>query len=192
MAKNFQAQRQSLATRMLEEGDGSRRPVLVNEAESPLFWLLKRKDAQGNSLISAEEYEAGERLRRDFTLAGLTPSVTAHWGDRLGGGGRRRSGLAGGQAELQAAVIAAKDRLQAAFAAVGPELAGVMMEVCCLANGLEAAERRLGFPARSGKVVLHLALTRLARHYGLLADPAAAARPRPLRHWGAADYRPEM
>jgi hypothetical protein len=41
--------------------------------------------------------------------------------------------------------------------------------------------------------VLQIALTRLARHYGLIAaetcDPRAR---RKVRHWGSDDYRPSL
>ena len=55
-----------------------------------------------------------------------------------------------------------------ALEAVGPELASMLAQVCCLSAGLEQAERLLNLPQRSGKAVLGLALTALARHYGLL------------------------
>jgi hypothetical protein len=64
--------------------------------------------------------------------------------------------------------------------------------VCCDLKGLEETERERGWPARAGKIVLDLALTRLARHYGILdRDHDAAARVR-LRRWGAEDYRPKI
>jgi hypothetical protein len=37
--------------------------------------------------------------------------------------------------------------------------------VCCFLEGIEAAEQRLGWAARSGKIVLRIALQRLHRHY---------------------------
>jgi hypothetical protein len=65
----------------------------------------------------------------------------------------------------------------------------VLIDVCCHLQGLEAAERAAGWPQRSGKIVLQLALSSLARHYGL--EAAAPARRGPaVRHWGSEDYRP--
>jgi hypothetical protein len=62
--------------------------------------------------------------------------------------------------------------------------------VCCFETGLEASGRTAGWPRGAARVVLDLALTRLARHYGLVApERPAAAR---LRHWGDADYRPTI
>jgi hypothetical protein len=63
--------------------------------------------------------------------------------------------------------------------------------VCCLEIGLEAAEQAHRLPPRAGKVLLQLALTYLARHYGLLA-PAPTGAAHRLRHWGDADYRPSL
>jgi hypothetical protein len=91
---------------------------------------------------------------------------------------------------LRDEVIAAKARVERALGAVGPELSGVLIDICCELKGLEAAEKAQGWPARAGKVVLQIALSRLARHYGLIAD--AQQRRRGLRHWGADDYRPTL
>ena len=47
--------------------------------------------------------------------------------------------------------------------------------------------------ARADKVVLQFALTRLARHYGLIGTEARHECPdRGLRHWGSEDYRPTL
>jgi hypothetical protein len=91
--------------------------------------------------------------------------------------------------ELQDAVIAARERVRHALEAVGPELSGILVDVCCHLNGLEEAERSIGWPQRSGKVVLQLALTRLARHYGLLPSQEPSLNSR-IRHWATPDYRP--
>jgi uncharacterized protein DUF6456 len=92
--------------------------------------------------------------------------------------------------DLQENIAGARERVRRALAAVGPELAGVLIDVCCHLKGLEEAERAAGWPQRAGKVVLQLALTRLARHYGI--GPATGASPRAgaVRHWGSDDYRP--
>ncbi len=61
------------------EIDGTRRPVLLNEAESPLGWLKSRKDRNGSPLLTGQQYEAGERLRADYWFAQMSPRVTANW-----------------------------------------------------------------------------------------------------------------
>jgi len=79
-----------------------------------------------------------------------------------------------------------------ALMAVGPELSGILVDICCELKGLEEAEKENGWPQRAGKVVLQIALTRLARHYGLIADGAPRPTRRGLRHWGSDDYRPTI
>jgi hypothetical protein len=87
-------------------------------------------------------------------------------------------------------VIAAKERVARALKAVGPELSGVLIDVCCELKGLEEAERSEGWAQRAGKVVLQIALTRLAKHYGI--DAADRSSQRRMRHWGSEDYRPSL
>ncbi len=171
------------------EIEGSSRPVLVNEAESPLGWLRSRKDRNGRPLIASEQFEAGERLRADYWFAQLSPRVTANW-SALAPSGRLRRAAPSDAASLRDEVIAAKDRVRRAIEAVGPELSGVLVDVCCELKGLEQAERDKGWPQRAGKVVLQLALTRLARHYGIGAK--APSRSSRMRHWGSDDYRPTL
>jgi hypothetical protein len=96
-----------------------------------------------------------------------------------------------GEEERREAVSAARERVRRALDAVGAELAGILIDVCGHLKGLEEAERSAGWPQRSGKVVLQLALTRLARHYGM-GEPVRTAPQGParVRHWGADGYRP--
>ena len=135
-------------------GKGStRRSVTVNLRESPLSWLAAR------GLATPRQVEAGERLRADYERAQLAPSVTMRWSSRVDGGGQ---GL-----DPTTAQVAAKRRFDAAIAAVGSGLADVLWRVACAGEGLPAAEKALGWPARAGRVVLCLALDRVASHYGL-------------------------
>jgi hypothetical protein len=96
-----------------------------------------------------------------------------------------------GIARLSDGAIAARQRLHTALEAVGPELSGLLLQVCCLISGLEEAERRLDLPRRSARAILLLALTRLARHYGL-KPRLRHSGPQRIGHWAAADYRPAI
>jgi hypothetical protein len=61
--------------------------------------------------------------------------------------------------------IGARRRFDAAVAAVGDGLTDVLWRVVCAGEGMRDAERALGWPARAGRVVLTIALDRLADHY---------------------------
>lgn len=163
----------------------------INDAESPLSWLRRRRDKEGKPLISQEEFDAGERLRADFWFAQMTPKITSNW-DITFSSRRERRSAPGAGIEMRDNVVAARERVRLALQAVGPELSGILIDVCCHLKGLEEAERAAGWPQRSGKIVLQLALTRLARHYGLLPAGGAAIRKNTIRHWGAPDYRPSI
>lgn len=160
-----------------------------NLAESPIAWLFSRRDGDGNPLISEAQYNAGEKLRADFWFAQMQPNVTQSWSLSTATGAGRRSAPGTG-VDLADNVIAAGERVRRALAAVGPELSGVLIDVCCHLRGLEDAERRAGWPQRSGKIVLKVALSALARHYGFAAP--AAPRVAAVRGWAAADYRPSI
>ncbi|MCB1485246.1 MAG: DNA replication protein [Hyphomicrobiaceae bacterium] len=164
----------------------------INTQESPLAWLAGRKDKDGRPLISREEFEAGERLRRDYHFAMLAQKVTASWSAVSCGSGSRRSAPGMG-VDLADNVIAARERVNRALLAVGPELAGVLIDVCCYLKGLESLEKASGWPQRSGKIVLQIALQSLARHYGLSGHAVAqSSGPARVNHWGAPDYRPAV
>ncbi len=161
-----------------------------NVAESPIAWLFSRRDRDGNPLITQEQFSAGERLRADFWFAQMSPSVTQSWDAVTKDRGRR--GDPGAGVDLADGALAAAERVRRALTAVGPELAGILIDVCCHLKGLEQAERKAGWPQRSGKIVLGVALSALARHYGFVAPrtpPPGAAR---VRHWGMSGYRPEI
>lgn len=169
----FRASHLTLGQSEIMTAEGLAR-VTIDEGESPLAWLARRKGRDGRSLISAEQFVAGERLRADFTSGNLTPRVTSNWSAPTGGG-RSSPG------EMTDVMVASRQRLQHALDACGPELAGILMDVCCFLRGLEDVERERGWPARSAKVVLQLGLDRLARHYGLVATGGAGR----MRSWSA-------
>jgi hypothetical protein len=132
------------------------RHVTVNLRESTLAWLYAR------GLISAAQLAAGERLRADFARAGLSARVTMQWDAPPQGtkrSGARAVDAANGRIDAHA-------RFHRALDAVGPGLADICWRVICADEAMASAERGLGWPARSGRVVLTLALDRLARFYG--------------------------
>lgn len=142
--------------------------VTVDEAESPLAWLARRRGRDGRALIAAHQLQAGERLRADFTCAHLMPSTTSNWSSPIASG---RSGADGERASgFTETMVAARQRVHRALDAAGPELGGLLLDVCCFLKRLEDIERERAWPARSAKVVLQLALDRLARHYGYAAE----------------------
>jgi hypothetical protein len=161
--------------------------VLANLAESPLAQLVRRKGKDGRPFLSSGEFEAGERLRADYTRGRIMPRLGANWIASVASGKRGSPG--GCIADLTDAALAARQRVENAIAAVGPELSGVLIDVCCFLKGLERVETERGWPVRSAKIVLKTALGVLARHY-LPAKPAGHRRP--VLHWGAEDYRPTI
>jgi hypothetical protein len=156
--------------------------------DTPLAWLRRRKDKDGQPLITDAQFTAGERLAADWRRAQISRRITSDWSGVAAS--RQRRGAPDAGVELSDAAVAARERVKRAIAAVGSELAGILVDVCCHETGLEAAERAEGWPQRAAKVVLQLALTSLARHYGLIApERSPFAR---LRHWGDEDYRPGL
>jgi hypothetical protein len=144
------------------EGRARRRSVTVNLAESPLSWLR----ARGH--VSARQFEAGERLRADYETAALGPRVTMRWDPAPAAKGRQGPPEA---LDPTLAQIAAKRRFDAAIGAAGSGLSDVLWRVVCAGEGLAVAEKALGWPSRAGKLVLGLALDRIADHYGLHGSP---------------------
>ena len=132
------------------------RHVTVNVGESPIAWLASR------GLLSAAQLRAGERLRADYERAGLSARVTMRWD--AAPPGKSRGGARASDASL--ARIDAHRRFHAALDAAGPGLADICWRVICAGEGIGDAEKGMGWPARSGKLVLGLALDRLGRFYG--------------------------
>lgn len=138
-------------------GDGAgraRRTVTVNLAESPLTWLHSRGH------LSDRQFDAGERLRADWEFAQMVPGTTMRWDVvRIKG--------SGGEPGLNATErqLSAKARFDGAVAAAGPGLADVLWRVVCACESLADAEKALEWPVRSGKLVLRLALDRVADFY---------------------------
>ncbi len=132
------------------------RSVTVNAAESPLGWLLAR------GLVSRRQFDAGEQLRRDWERGGLPAKVTMKWDAAPVG---RQRGASPAAPDLIASQIDARRRFDSAVEAAGPGLADILWRIVCSGEGMRDAETALGWPARAGKVVLSLALDRIADFY---------------------------
>jgi len=130
-----------------------KRSVSVNVAESPLTWL----HAHGH--LEDRLFDAGERLRADYERAQLSPSVTMRW-DPVRIRGTGDGGLSSGERQ-----IAARTRFDGAISHAGNGLQDILWRVVCAGEPLPAAEKALQWPARSGKLVLKLALDRVAEFY---------------------------
>ncbi|MCG7492126.1 DUF6456 domain-containing protein [Thalassobius sp. Cn5-15] len=128
----------------------------VAHAETPLALLARRRDKSGQLFLGPRMVAAGERLREDFELASLRAEDEALWNPLAGGDA---------QPDDQPAIAAARVRIVRALDALGPGLADVALRCCCYLEGLEAAERHMGWSARSAKIVLRIALERLHQHY---------------------------
>lgn len=179
---------EAVARTRMGDGEGSTARPGESHAESPLGWLYRRRDKTGARLISEAQFNAGERLRADYELGQLMPRLTVDY-QRAADGGSGRRGGAIDHMEVSERALAARQRVARALSAVGPELASLLVDVCCHLKGLEQLERAAGWPQRSAKVVLQVGLSALARHYGMDrtgGDRAARTR---THHWGADGFR---
>ncbi|RKS51836.1 helix-turn-helix protein [Paracoccus pantotrophus] len=141
--------------------DGRRRRARVNIAESPLLMLARRREPDGRPFLAPDLVAAGEQLREDFELAQMGPRVTQNW-DRFLTAGVDVSRVSSGHGDGSEG---ARNRVAAALRELGPGMGDLCLRVCCFLEGIEMTERRLGWSARSGKIVLRLGLMRLERHY---------------------------
>ncbi len=148
---------------MYEPGDASQRrrtnrTVTVNLAESPLSWLHTRGHLTDRQLL------AGEKLRNDYEAAAMGPNVTMRWENIPLSRQKRGAPLGLNQTER---MIAAKARFDDALVALGPDLSDIAWRVICAGESMPVAEREMAWPVRSGKLVLRIALDRLAGFYRL-------------------------
>ncbi|WP_299140948.1 DUF6456 domain-containing protein [uncultured Tateyamaria sp.] len=166
---DFADQHRVWGERTVQDTDtGQPRKLRYNLAESPLTALARRRDKDGSPFLSDDLVTAGERLREDFELAQMGPRVAQNWDRFLTGGGRggfaMDSGVGNGPEQ-------ARGRVAHALKDLGPGLSDVVLRCCCYLEGLESTEKRLGWSARSGKIVLRIALMRLKQHYDETTGP---------------------
>ena len=124
--------------------------------ETPLMSLARRRDKSGKPFLNRDQVRVGERLREDFVLSDVGGDVTEDWRVALDPGSSQ---------DVPPAIRAARGRVLDALSDLGPGLQDAALRCCCLLEGLEVTERAMGWSARSGKIVLRIALERLRRHY---------------------------
>ena len=134
-------------------------PVFKGSPETPLMTLARRRNKDGSYFLTRALVAAGNRFHDDFEIAQtVRPDGFSHE-DWL----RCASGAAlSGGSEKQQLLI---ERVAATLRDLGPELSDISLRCCCYLDGLELSEQSLGWSARSGKVVLRIALQRLKRYY---------------------------
>lgn len=184
-------QNQHRSTRRIEiEHASGKITVTKNEAESPLARLRKPHGKGGAPYLNDSEYTAGERLRSDFTRAGLLQNISSNWSAMLKE--PRTQGCQNGQSDMSDAAIDSGIRIERAITSVGPELSGVLLDICCFLKGFETVERERKWPPRSAKLMLKSGLSILARHYGMAQRGSKTTTSTLIRHWGSENYRPKL
>ncbi len=142
-------------------GDRAKRPrrtVTVNLAESPLAWL----HTYGH--LTDRQFLAGEKLRSDYEQGGLAPRITMSWEHMAMARGKRSAPC---HSNPTVKMLEAKQRFERGVEALGRDLSDIAWRVICAGEAMPVAEKSMGWPARSGKLVLRIALDRLADYYRL-------------------------
>ncbi|TNJ41607.1 DUF6456 domain-containing protein [Phaeobacter sp. B1627] len=127
--------------------------------ETPIQTLARLSDRQGKPFLTVEMLRAGERLREDFELAQIGQHIAEERAVFAEGGCRSEA------RDYDRPARQAFQRSADALCALGPGLSDIALRCCCHLEGLEAAERELGWSARSGKIVLRIALEQLHQYY---------------------------
>lgn len=140
--------------------------------DAPLHILARRNRPDGEAWLPPELVAAALRFRENWEIAQIGGSLPGDWDVFVSG--RFGPGLTGGRAAVGGGAhpsgratrrLEAEEALAAAIRALGPDLAEAVLLGVCQEHGMEDIEKRLAYPARSGKIVLRIALRMLARHY---------------------------
>jgi Domain of unknown function (DUF6456) len=132
--------------------------------DAPLHVLARRSRTDGEAWLPRELVTAALRFRETWEIARIGGGLTRDWDALVTG----RVAAGGGKSHPAGAPtrrLEAEQSLEAAIRALGPDLAETVLLGVCQEQGMEDIEKRLAYPARSGKIVLRIALRTLARHY---------------------------
>ncbi|MEM9717249.1 MAG: DUF6456 domain-containing protein [Pseudomonadota bacterium] len=124
--------------------------------ESPVRLLARKKSPDGSPFLGPQHVSAADIFTEDFRMAGFADNPVGTLEEVMDFNFPKGT---------DPAVTNAHERLCSALNMLGPDLGDIVLRCCCFHEGIETAERRMGWSARSGKVVLRIALRRLVRHY---------------------------
>jgi hypothetical protein len=137
--------------------------ALLSLDESPLGRLAAARDGEPAFLLP-HQVAAGERVRKLVERARLSPRLTMSYdANHIASGG----GCAAN--DVSDSAIDARRKLDAVALLLPADCRGVVFDVCGLLKGLQVVETERGWPRRSAKMVLRIALEQLAIHWGLYA-----------------------
>jgi hypothetical protein len=162
-AEAFQRQHFPLVERTIVEGDAVLRTVKGRDVAGPVAQLARLADGAGASFFTGREISAARRFWEDHELGQRGLLRGSDWTAPPMGSAPRGAG--GAQERAVHGSIEARQRTEAALAALPASLAAALRAFLLDETGLEALERNRGWRQRSGKLVLKLALELLADHY---------------------------
>ncbi len=156
----FVAQHRVVVDRVVIDAEGRARTTRGHDANEVLRRLAALRDSEGLPWLAAGELAAASRVRQDWERSELGLMRGSDWAAPPNASTAR--GLSSAQEAAMAARCDARKRVGEALDRLAPPLRRVVERVCLHEQGLETLERSEGWPARSGKLALKLALSQLA------------------------------
>ena len=139
--------------------------AMISLEESPLARLAAAGEGEVPFLL-AHQVAAGERVRLLVERARLSPRLTMSYDATRTAGGCGATG----PADISDSAVDARRKLDDIARFLPTDCHGVVFDVCGLLKGLQVVETERGWPRRSAKMVLRIALEQLATHWGLSAE----------------------
>lgn len=150
----------------------------------PAIAMLARTRNGEPAFLSSHQIEAVLRIHRLFERAQLRQVVTMRYGPRI-------SGAQGGSGDnVGDMAIDARARLETLLMDLPSDCGNVLRDICGHEMGIQDVETLHGWPRRSGKIVLRLALDLVAGRMGL--SPVAQGQEAfGLRFWAQPGAMPD-
>ena len=160
-------------------GRGKGKPPVIDRAIDPTELRFKRHLLERRTiatataldtyryarLITARQFDAGDRLRDIWHRAGRAPKMTADL-----------ELISYGRPEMTDDQAAAWKKLAKLFKPLTPLYRATLSGVCCFEHGAESTVAHLGQPAHSGLLILREALEALSRMKRKYAAKQKSAR----------------